>query len=115
MNGNIDDELHIVNGDPKTVTASGWLEFEAGDPSTVWVWVGVGQGDRKPPANGAVYGEGKVAVHRPASVQTQALWQCPATIENGTGTYAKGKADAGAAVVIDDEVYPWGRQVQLKN
>jgi hypothetical protein len=112
MNGNIDDKLQIVNGDHKTVTATGWLEFETGDPSTVWLWVGLGQGDKKPPANGAVYGEGKVKVQKPAAGE-YVEWSCPAVI-GGTGQYAKGKADAGAAVKIGNEVYPWGRQVQLK-
>ena len=113
MNGNIDDELQIVTGDPTTVTATGWVDFKPGDPSQVEVWVGVGQGDKKTP--GAVYGEGKVVVHRPASVVTKALWQCAAQIENGAGTYVKGAADAGA-VVIDPAVepYPWGREVKLK-
>ena len=113
MHGNIDDELQIVNGDPTKVAATGWLDFKPGDPNMVEVWVGVGQGDKRNP--GAVYGEGMVEVHRPAGPGTQALWQCPARIENGAGTYKTGAADAGA-VVIDAAVepYPWGRQVKLK-
>jgi len=113
MNGNIDDKLKIVTGDPTRVTATGWLVFTPGVPDKVQVWVGVSQGKKDDPK--AVYGEGMVDVHRPAAPETEALWQCPIHIENGAGTYKKGAAGAGA-VVIDDEVepYPWGRQVKLQ-
>ncbi len=112
MNGNIDDELKIVDGDATKVTATGWLEFKIGDPTKVMLWVGVGQGDRKPAANGAVYGDGNVEVQGVAGSVVK--WTCEAEIE-GAGEYAKGKADAGAVVIYAGvKPYPWGRDVQLK-
>ena len=113
MNGNIDEWLDITAGN--TVTVTGWIDFEATDPDSVEVWVGIGQGDKKNAT--AVYGEGRVQVDRPApTAGKRTSWQCPAQIENGAGGFKNGAADAGA-VVIDDAVepYPWGRQVKLKN
>src|SRR3954471_22641660 len=37
MNGNIDDWLDIVSGDT-TVTVTGWIDFQPGDPNNVQVW-----------------------------------------------------------------------------
>lgn len=112
MNGNIDEWLDIKPGDDSEVTATGWIDFEATDPDSVQVWVGIGQGDKK--NNTAVYGEGWVQVDRPAAGK-RTSWQCPAQIENGVGAFKNGAADAGA-VVIDAaiEPYPWGREVKLK-
>jgi hypothetical protein len=111
MNGNIDDELKIVDGDDKKVTATGWLKFKNGDPPQVTLWVGVGQGDRKPAANGAVYGDGSTQVKGAAGSVVK--WTCDAEID-GAGKYVKGKADAGAVVIYGGvKPYPWGRDVQL--
>jgi hypothetical protein len=112
VNGNIDEWLHIVAGDDTRVTATGWIDFEPGDPNHVQVWVGVGQGDKK--NNTAVYGEGWVEVNRPAAGQ-RTSWQCPAHIESGDA-FKNGAAGAGAVVIGDAlEPYPWGREVKLKN
>jgi hypothetical protein len=112
MNGNIDPSLQIVAGDATRVVTTGWIDFEAGDPDQVEVWVGVGQGDKK---NGtAVYGEGVVVVDRPAGGK-RATWQAETRIENGAGTYKNGPADAGAVVISGAvEPYPWGREVKLQ-
>jgi hypothetical protein len=114
MNGNIDDWLDIVSGDT-TVTVTGWIDFQPGDPNNVQIWVGVGQGDKKKAtANAtAVYGDGWVTVVRPAA-GSRTAWQCPAII-NGGGTFKNGTAEAGAVVVAGGlNPYPWGRDVKLK-
>jgi hypothetical protein len=112
VNGNIDEWLDIAPGDDATVMATGWIDFDATDPNSVQVWVGVSQGEKK--NNTAVYAEGWVTVDRPQA-GNRTSWQCPATIEAQPGAFKNGPADAGA-VVIDTalEPYPWGRGVKLK-
>ncbi len=112
MNGNIDQHLKIVN--TTTVLAKGWVDFDPGDPATVDVWVGVGQGVKKQP--GAVYGDGWVTVDNPdpAAVVSQSVnWQANAKIRNGAGTYKPGAADGAAVAIGNVKPYPWGRQVNL--
>jgi hypothetical protein len=112
VNGNIDEWLDITPGDNRTVTVTGWIDFQPADPDSVQVWVGIGQGDKK--NNAAVYGEGWIQVDRPAA-GTRTAWQCPAQIKAPAGSFKNGAADAGA-VVIDNAIapYPWGREVKLK-
>jgi hypothetical protein len=112
MNGNISQQAQIVND--TTVSAKGWVAFEAGDPN-VQVWVGVGQGERGQP--GAIYGEGSVTVDNPnpAAIGTQKVWwEADAEIENGAGKYQPGAANGAAVAIGAGDPYPWGRQVNLK-
>ena len=113
MNGNIDEWLDIAAGNT-TVTVTGWIDFLAGDPDSVQIWVGIGQGDKK--GNTAVYGDGWVTVERPAPpASNRTPWSCPAHIDNGAGTFKNGTAEAGAVVVAAGlNPYPWGRDVKLK-
>jgi hypothetical protein len=123
MNGNIYPQLKLV--DDTTVKAKGWVKFEPGDPASVEVWAGVGQGDRQPAAaNGAVYGDGWKVVsppnppkdpNDPAAVTQTVIWEFNVKIKNGAGTYQAGVADAGAVVIAPPAIkpYPWGRQVNL--
>jgi hypothetical protein len=109
VKGNIDASLDIKAGDNAAVLASGWVEFEPGDPDSVQVWVGVGQG-----RNNAVYGKGWSTVDRPAQGTSQrTTWQCEATTADAAG-FRNGTAVAGAAVVGDLSPYPWGRRVKLR-
>ena len=111
MNGNIDEWLDIAAGNT-TVTVTGWIDFLAGDPNNVQIWVGIGQGDKKGAT--AVYGDGWVAVARPAA-GSRTSWTCPARIRGGAGTFGNGTAEAGAVVVAAGlNPYPWGRDVKLK-
>jgi hypothetical protein len=110
MKGNIHASLDIKAGDDTVVLASGWVEFEAGDPDSVQVWVGVAQG-----RNNAVYGKGWTTVDRPAQGTSQrTTWQCEATTANAVA-FRNGSGVAGAAVVGDLSPYPWGRRVKLRS
>jgi hypothetical protein len=112
VNGNIDEWLDIAAGDDATVMTTGWIDFQANDPDSVQVWVGVSQGDKK--NNTAVYGEGWVTVHRPGA-GNRTSWQCRATINGQAGAFKNGPADAGAVVIEPTlEPYPWGRGVKLQ-
>ena len=93
MNGNIDDQL-VTSADEKTVTVTGWIDFNGGDSAPVEVIVGISQGDRE---NGtAVQGEGSVKVGPPTGTH-RAVWTCQAKADGGR-KFAKGPADAGAVI-----------------
>ena len=114
MKGNIDASLKIKVGDSKTVVARGWIEFDAGDPDSVEVWAGVGQG--KNAASGpSVYGSGWLTVDRPTGSNQLTTWECDATTDDPAG-FKPGNGDAGAVVIGNGiDPYPWGRDVKLKN
>jgi hypothetical protein len=113
MRGNIDPSLTIKAGDTKTVVASGWIEFESGDPASVEVWAGIGQG-KNATAGSSVYGSGWLTVNRPTGGSQRTTWQCDATTTDPAG-FKPGNGDAGAVVIGDSiKPYPWGRDVKLK-
>jgi hypothetical protein len=110
MNGNIDDELDIEAGDA-AVTVTGWIDFDAGAPASVKVWVGISQGDKK---KNAVFADGWTTVPRPNG-GGRTTWTCSAAIDAPGGTFKNGIAGAGAVAMGDQlEPYPWGRDVKLK-